>query len=144
MLVGCPGVNVLTYSMLFFRINVIHWWLTHSAVQSLHAELRVVQLIKKFPAFMRPECSLSSLKSSTSLNRILSQLNIIHTFTPYFCKIDFNIVSSRLHFYEIHFLLSILINFSLGGTSWSESDICWTVVLFTWQAKYIEEYKIFI
>jgi len=51
-------------------------------------KLTVSELAKKSPYFMRPEGSLPCTKS-LSLDDILSQLNPVHSLTPYFCDIHF-------------------------------------------------------
>jgi hypothetical protein len=61
--------------------------------QVLVQKLTVTQLVKKFPAFYyKPEGSLPCSHESPSLVTILSQLNPIHNFPPYFFKVHYNII----------------------------------------------------
>jgi hypothetical protein len=53
-------------------------------------KLIVAQQVKKFPTFMEPKHT-SPIHNSLLLYPILSQLNPVHTFTPYFFKIYINI-----------------------------------------------------
>jgi len=47
-------------------------------------KLIVTQLVKKFPPFMEPE--------SPPLALVLSHMHPVHTFSPHFRKVQFNII----------------------------------------------------
>jgi len=50
-----------------------------------------VLIVKKYPPFIEPKVHYRIHKNAPP-DRILSQVNPVHTFTPYLCKIHFNII----------------------------------------------------
>jgi hypothetical protein len=89
--------SVTLWNMIFFEKQI--FWLT--------------QHVNKIPAFVQPDVSLPCSENSP-LDLVLSLLNPVHTFTPYFLETHPNIilptaprfpqVVSSLHFYVQNFV----------------------------------------
>jgi hypothetical protein len=72
--------------------QLILWW------RVLFNNLTVTKLIKKFHAFMNSKVQ-NCIHKSLPLYRIMSEFNPVHTFTPCFSKIHFNIILSSIEKY---------------------------------------------
>jgi hypothetical protein len=99
--------------MSFRLTHLLFGWLASWSTVSLK-KLKIIQILKKFPAIYKTKCLLQGLRELATCS-----MNPLHKYPSHFCKIHFNIILITMtRYFKEYLLFTALFSYSTYQKRW--------------------------